>query len=180
MRFNAVSLENFDINSAKSSCVISSGQNRLAISKWVSPKRTRSYPYERVYNTFSVSKRITVIPVVKDEGVSGDRDFLQWDTVSLMSLLDVYVILAYYDTAEKHRVRAGKITNQKFDNKFILSKINEISNYHSSALHWNLRELKSLSQILEKARESYRKISAQNNLDFHSERGLEIFADAIG
>jgi len=98
-----VSLAGFNINSAKSSCVISDGQNRLAISKWVSPKRTRSYPYERVYNTFSVSKRITIIPVVKDEGAAGDRDFLQWDTFSLMSLLDVYVIPAYYETAEKHR-----------------------------------------------------------------------------
>jgi hypothetical protein len=172
--------EEFDINSAKSSSLVSIGQNRFALSKWISPKRTRSYPYERVYNTFSVSKRITVIPIVKDEGASGDRDFLQWDTISLMSLLDVYVILAYYDTAEKHRVRAGKITNQKFDNEFILSKINEISNYHSSALHWNLRELKNLSPILEKAREAYRKISARIGVGFHNERGLEIFSDSIG
>jgi hypothetical protein len=73
-----VLFESFDINSAKSSCLISIGQNRLAASKWISPKRTRSYPYERVYNTFSVSKRITIIPVVKDEGIVGDRDFLQW------------------------------------------------------------------------------------------------------
>ncbi len=45
-----VSIEDFNVNSAKSSCIISAGQNRLAVSKWVSPKRTRSYPYERVYN----------------------------------------------------------------------------------------------------------------------------------
>jgi hypothetical protein len=96
---NEVLFEEFDINSAKSSGLISTGQNRFAVSKWVSPKRTRSYPYERVYNAFSVSKRITVIPVVKDEGIAGDRDFLQWDTVSLMSLLDVYVVLDYYETA---------------------------------------------------------------------------------
>jgi hypothetical protein len=36
-----VSLENFDVNSAKSSCLISDNQNRLAASKWVSRKRTR-------------------------------------------------------------------------------------------------------------------------------------------
>lgn len=112
-----ISLEDFNVNSAKSSCVISDLQNRFAISKWISPKRTRSYPYERVYNTFSVSKRITVIPLVKDEGAAGDRDFLQWDTISLMSLLDVYVLLAYYETAEKHRTRADKITNQKFNSE---------------------------------------------------------------
>src|SRR5215213_3291275 len=176
MRFNAVSLENFDINSAKSSCVISSGQNRLAISKWVSPKRTRSYPYERVYNTFSVSKRITVIPVVKDEGAAGDRDFLQWDTVSLMSLLDVYVILAYYETAEKHRSRVDKITSQKFNNKFVLNKIREISNYHSSALHWNLNELKGIRQLLERVKENYRKIAARAQVKFHGEKGLDDFS----
>jgi hypothetical protein len=44
-----IDIEEFDINSAKSSCLISAGQNYFAVSKWVSPKRTRSYPYERVY-----------------------------------------------------------------------------------------------------------------------------------
>jgi hypothetical protein len=169
----------FDINSAKSSCLISDNQNRFAVSKWVSPKRTRSYPYERVYNTFSASKRITVIPIVKDEGSAGDRDFLQWDTISLMSLLDVYVILAYYETAEKHRSRADKITNQKFNNQFVLDKIKEISNYHSSALHWNLKELKNISQALEKAKESYQHIANKTQIKFHNEQGLDNFAKIV-
>ncbi|MEP6513672.1 MAG: hypothetical protein ABJA79_07375, partial [Parafilimonas sp.] len=87
----------FDINKVPTACVITDDKHTFAISKWVSPKRTRSYPYERVYNTLNTSKKITVIPIVKDEGAAGDRDFLQWDTVSLMSLLDVYVIFAYYN-----------------------------------------------------------------------------------
>ena len=70
-----ISIENFNINSAKLACLVSSGQNRFAASKWISPKRTRSYPYERVPNTFLGSKRITIIPVIKDEGENGDRDF---------------------------------------------------------------------------------------------------------
>ena len=172
--------EDFNINSDKSSCLISYNQNRFAVSRWVSPKRTRSYPYERVYNTFSVSKRITVIPIIKDEGIAGDRDFLQWDTVSLMSLLDVYVILAYYETAEKHRSRPDKITNQKFNNGFVLGKIKEISNYYSLALHWTLKELKQISQILKRAKDSYREISAATQIKFHSEKGLEAFANLIG
>lgn len=171
-----VSIENFNINSAKSACLILTEQNRLAVSKWVSPKRTRSYPYERVYNTFSVSKRITIIPIVKDEGAAGDRDFLQWDTISLMSLFDVYVVLAYYETAEKHRSRAEKITNQKFNNEFVLNKIKEISNYHSSALHWNLKELKNTGQVLEKVEKSYREISARTQVKFHTEKGLKDFS----
>ena len=96
-----VKIKNFDINEMPSSCLLKSNKHTFAISKWVSPKRTRSYPFERVYNTLHISRKITVIPVVKDEGAKGDRDFIQWDTVSLMSLLDVFVIFAYYDNAEK-------------------------------------------------------------------------------
>lgn len=167
-----IAFDELDINSAKSSALILFGQNRLAVSKWISPKRTRSYPYERVYNTFSVSKRLTMIPVVKDEGASGDRDFLQWDTISLMSLLDVYVIAAYYKTAEKHRSQPRKITKQKFDNDFVREKIEEIATYHSSALHWNLKELNNIPQVLEKTRISYRNIAQKTGISFHNESGI--------
>ena len=75
-------------------------KNQIALSWWVSAKRTRSYPYARVYDSLSFAgKKVTIIPIVKDEGIDGDRDFLQWDTVSLMSLLGVYVIIAYYNDA---------------------------------------------------------------------------------
>src|SRR3989338_10619941 len=75
-------------------------EKEIALSWWRSAKRTRSYPYERVYNSLSfVGKKVTIIPVFKDEGKKGDRNFLQWDTISLMSLLDVYVIIAYYTDA---------------------------------------------------------------------------------
>jgi hypothetical protein len=118
--------------------LLADNNHTFAVSKWVSPKRTRSYPFERVFSTLNISKKITVIPIVKDEGASGDRDFIQWDTVSLMSLLDVFVIFAYYDKADKKK---RKITNQQFDNEYVLSKIREIEQFHSSALHWNLNEL---------------------------------------
>lgn len=72
-----VKIKNFDINGMPSSCLLSSNKHTFAISKWVSPKRTRSYPFERIYNTLHISKKITVIPIVKDEGAKGDRDFLQ-------------------------------------------------------------------------------------------------------
>ncbi len=131
-RFEGNNVANFDINEMPSACLVRDGAHIYAVSKWVSPKRTRSYPFERVFNTLNVSKKITVIPVVKDEGASGDRDFIQWDTVSLMSLLDVFVIFAFYERAEK---KNRKITNQKFNNDYVLSKIREIEQYHSSALH---------------------------------------------
>ncbi|MBP7496700.1 MAG: hypothetical protein KA792_03445 [Bacteroidales bacterium] len=171
-----IEFKEFDINSAPASCAIIDKNIYFAISKWVSPKRTRSYPFERVYNTLSISKKITVIPVIKDEGFEGDRDFIQWDTVSLMSLLDVYVIFAYYHKAEKHKSRYDKITKQQFDNAYIIDKIKEISNYHSSALHWNLKEINSnLAILIDKIKYSYQHISKKTGVKFHSSKGLDDF-----
>lgn len=51
-----INIDDFDINTMPSCCIIKSDKYNFAISKWVSPKRTRSYPFERVYNTLSVSK----------------------------------------------------------------------------------------------------------------------------
>lgn len=65
-KLEVVNFANFDINNCPSSCLISDKVRLFAISKWVSPKRTRTYPYERVYNTLNHSKKITVIPIVKD------------------------------------------------------------------------------------------------------------------
>lgn len=166
----------FNINTSSPYCFVSSDKFKFSISKWVSPKRTRSYPFERVYNTLGFSKKVTVIPIIKDEGKKGDRDFIQWDTVSLMSLLDVYVILAYYVDADKHRTRPNKITNQKFDNDYVKTKLIEISNYHSSALHWNLKEIKeTLPTLIEKVKENYSAISKKCNVEFHNNDGIERF-----
>lgn len=167
----------FDINTCPSSCLVSFNEDSFAISKWVSPKRTRSYPYERVYNTLKISKKITVIPILKDEGAAGDRDFVQWDTVSLMSLLDVYVIFAYYVNAD---AKGSKITNQQFDNSFVLNKINDISNYHSSALHWNLDQLKNIHNIIDLAKASYLRIENETGVKLHGFNGVDNFKDRIG
>ena len=175
-----IEFQNFDINTCPTSCVVFDKNMKFAISKWVSPKRTRSYPYERVYNTLGSSKKITIIPIIKDEGLDGDRDFIQWDTLSLMSLLDVYVILAYYYNAEKNTNYDNKITNQLFNNENVLNKIQEISTYHSSALHWNLKELKeNFVPLILKVKENYHKISQMVNVQMHSEKGIETFQEKI-
>ena len=169
---------NFDINELPANCLINFGGFSFGLSKWVSPKRTRSYPYERVYNTLGTAKRITVIPIIKDEGKNGDRDFIQWDTVSLMSLLDVFVVFAYYKTAEKHKTRDDKITNQQFDNELVKQKIAEIKNYHSSALHWNLKEIEqSFPDLIQKVKASYDEIGKRLNVAFHNEQGIDRFAN---
>ena len=167
-----------NINTCPSACMVTNGNNLCySLSKWVSPKRTRSYPYERIYNTLQfMGKRITIIPVVKDEGLRGDRDFIQWDTISLMSLLDVYVILGYYDKASKNPRNPAKITKQEFNNKYIRSKIQKLRNYHSSALHWNLNEIKSsLANVTDSVKKSYKRISKQLGIEMHSEAGIDKF-----
>ncbi len=168
----------FNINSLPASSIVKDGNFSFGISKWVSPKRTRSYPYERIYNTLGNSKKITVIPIIKDEGKRGDRDFIQWDTVSLMSLLDVFVIFAYYESAEKHPTRENKITRQQFDNKLVKTKIAEIKNYHSSALHWNLKEIEeTFPKLIQKVKSSYNKIGKNLGVEFHNEQGIDRFTN---
>ncbi len=143
--------------------------NRIAISRWVSPKRTRSYPYSRVYDTLGFSgKRVTIIPVIKDEGKDGERDFLQWDTISLMSLLGVYVIIAYYDQAVPSGNFKNKITAQRFNLAYIKNEINKLMAYQSDALHWNLEQIDKIFQVATLALESYEKISKELGIEMHS------------
>ncbi len=145
--------------------------NKIALSWWVSAKRTRSYPYARVYDTLSFSgKKATIIPVLKDEGAGGDRDFLQWDTISLMSLLDVYVIIAYYNVAEPSQTYpTRKITNQRYDVKHVSTLIEQIACY-SDAKHWNIAQSELVSQTGERALQAYSEISNTLGIPMHSNR----------
>ncbi len=144
-------------------------KNQIAVSWWVSAKRTRSYPYVRVYDSLSFSgKKITIIPIYKDEGVGGDRDFLQWDTISLMSLLGVNVVISYYKNAEISLRYKNKITNQRFDIEQIKSEIKKLLSYQSDALHWNLEQINKVGDLSKKAIESYSDISKKLGIEMHS------------
>ncbi len=171
-----------DINKCSSRCLVMVAGKTLALSKWVSPKRTRSYPYARVYDTFDVpaSKVATIIPLIKDEGVDGDVDYLQWDTVALMSLLGVYVILGFYDRAQRHRLR-HKITRQQFKHAHISEHLTKLTNYHQSALHWNLHQLENenLQAVLTAIEVSYRRISDLLNVKMHPFKNIQAFAKKI-
>jgi len=147
--------------------------NKFAVSWWVSAKRTRSYPYARLYDILAYTgKKITVIPAYKDEGKDGDRDFLQWDTISLMSLLGVNVIISYYKSADKNKKYNDKITNQRFDAEHILDEIKKITSYQSDALHWNLEQVDNIINLTQKAVEAYKKISCDTKVNMHSEQKI--------
>ena len=144
-------------------------KNKIAVSWWVSPKRTRSYPYSRVYDSLDFSgKKVTIIPILKDEGKDGDRDFLQWDTVSLMSLLGVYVIISYYDNAIPSSRYKKKITEQRFNMEQVKNEIEKLLSYQSDALHWNLSQIENIGEIGKKALQSYANISKELKIEMHS------------
>ncbi|MHC5851063.1 hypothetical protein [Nostoc sp. JL34] len=86
-----INLDVFDVNKERGYGLIKSPTTEIAYSKWVSPKRTRSYPFARIYNTYNSSKVITIIPVIKDEGKDGDIDKIQSSTISWMNLLNIYI-----------------------------------------------------------------------------------------
>jgi hypothetical protein len=44
-------IEDFEINRVSPSGIVELSEGEIAYSKWVSPKRTRSYPFARIYNT---------------------------------------------------------------------------------------------------------------------------------
>ena len=175
-----------NVNDLKSRCFISINKKTFSISKWVSPKRTRSYPYSRVYDTFDegATKTVTIIPIIKDEGLDGDMDYLQWDTVSFMSLLGIYVVIGYYDTAERntrHARKPNKITGQEFNNQHIQKQLFDLTKYHQSALHWNLKQLDvtNLEDVIQKARAAYKNISNTLGVQMHPDKNIDKFMNKI-
>jgi hypothetical protein len=166
-----VSSENLDNELQKRASYFLSldDNNKIALSWWVSAKRTRSYPYARVYDTLSFTgKRVTIIPVYKDEGADGDRDHIQWDTISLMSLLNVYVIISFYKGAEKSKRYQNKITRQRFDVRHVKGEILKLLNYQSDALHWNLDQAQKAGDIGRTANKAYQEISHLTGVRMHS------------
>lgn len=170
-KLNVFKLKELDKALSKAATFILNVNNekRIAVSWWVSPKRTRSYPYARVYDSLDFSgKKVTIIPILKDEGADGDRDYLQWDTVSLMSLLGIYVIIGYYEDASVNPRYANKITDQRYDISHLLKEIERLLSYQSDSLHWNLSQLEKAGEIGEKALESYTQISMRYGVEMHS------------
>jgi hypothetical protein len=165
-------LHDFDINKVKSFGLVNHANSQVAYSKWTSPKRTRTYPFARLYNTYNAPKILTVIPVMKDEGLDGDLDKIQYSTISWMNLLNVYIVLAYYEVAEKNRSpkqrNRHKLTNQRLNVESVNAQIIAVSAYKQSALHWN-RSLfeEQFADIYEKAVNAYEIISSKTKVKVH-------------
>lgn len=173
----------FDVNRCNAYGIIQADDMELAYSKWVSPKRSRSYPFARIYNTYNAAKVITIIPVIKDEGRDGDLDKLQYSTISWMNLLNTYIVLGYYENAIKSQKKGQsdkhKLTNQSFNREFINAQIQEIIDYRQSALHWNKNLFEErFTHIFRQALDSYSAISNQTQVQIHSHAGMEKYLQA--
>ena len=164
----------FDVNKARTRGLINIGTtgNNLAFSKWVSPKRSRSYPFERIYDTLGLStKKVTIIPIIKDEGDDGDNDRINGMTFSWMNLMNVHIILAWYEDARKANAKE-KITKQVLNVESVTEKLIEISQFHSNALHWNTNHFENdFERIYLNAIESYQRISEEKNVVMHNAQG---------
>jgi hypothetical protein len=90
-----------------------------------------------------------------------------------MSLLGVYVIIAYYNDAEPSQRYKNKITNQRFDTNYLKKQIKNILFYQSDALHWNLSQIDNVAQIAQRALEVYDAISRKLKIEMHSRQSAE-------
>ncbi|GAB4328786.1 MAG: hypothetical protein Kow00117_15070 [Phototrophicales bacterium] len=168
-------LSEFNINSATAYGIIRfDSSSTLGYSQWVSPKRTRSYPFARIYNTYHLPKRVTIIPIIKDEGINGDLDRINAITFSWMNLANVYIILAYYDSAVAKTSRPGKITKQRLNADYIRHKLDEIRQYQQTALHWNTQHFeRDFTDIFMRAVDHYQHISQQTGIAVHDRQTHE-------
>ena len=170
---NVYDIAQFDVNQAQAYGLINLGVpgNNLAFSKWVSPKRTRSYPFARIYNTYHLNtKKVTIIPIIKDEGAgTQNNDRINFITFSWMNLLNIYIILAWYEDAEVKPGTTDRITDQILNAEAVHEKLLEVSQYQMTALHWNTTHFeKDFEPIYLNAVAGYKKISQEKNVAVHS------------
>ncbi|MBD2571379.1 hypothetical protein [Anabaena lutea] len=98
---------------------------------------------------------------IKDEGAgTTNNDRINFITLSWMNLLNVYIILAWYEQADIVINSQDKITKQKFNDNYVKEKILEISQYQMTALHWNTTHFeKDFKNIYLNAVNSYENIA---------------------
>ena len=172
-KFSEYNISQFDVNQAQAYGLINLGVsgNNLAFSKWVTPKRTRSYPFARIYNTYHLNtKKVTIIPIIKDEGAgTQNNDRINYITFSWMNLLNIYIVLAWYEDAERKPNATDRITNQILNAESVREKLLEVSRYQMTALHWNTTHFeKDFESIYLNAVDGYKKISKEKNVAVHS------------
>ncbi len=101
-----------------------------------------------------------------------------------MNLLNIYVVLAYYDTAEKNthpsQAQKHKITHQKLNVDIVNQQLLQISHYKQSALHWNRTLIEdNFVSIYKPALDSYEAIANTTGTQLHDRTIQEKYLDKI-
>lgn len=148
---------------------------KAAVSFWVTPKRTRSFPYSRIFNTLNQKgiQKITIFPIVKDEGLGvgkhkGCFDKIQWDTFSLCTYLGVYTIPAYYVKARKNTLSKNRVRCQEFDYTYVTKKIEQVLTTNKSPKEWNDIERNSIGDLENHVIDGYKKIAKETGVGFRT------------
>jgi hypothetical protein len=160
----------FEINMADSQGIIKLPNERLAYSKWVSPTQEKSYSFSKIYNIYNpVSRRIIIVPVLKDSGADGKLEYMQYSTLSWMNLANVYIVFSYFDKTHTTQRKGRQILiKQELNNEIIRLQIEKLSPYHSSAIHWNRSQFGSrFKEIYKQAIRAYEKISVKTKVELH-------------
>ncbi|MFX0070688.1 MAG: DNA adenine methylase [Candidatus Hermodarchaeota archaeon] len=164
-------IENFNVNECSNNGLIDFNENTtLAFSKWKGPKRTRTYPFKYLFDLLGAKiKIVTIIPIIKDEGAgSQNNDRINAMTFSWMNLLNIYIILGWYENAKKRENSNSKIKDQKLNNNFIKKKLKEVIFYKDSAKKWNDEHFyNDFEYIWNQAIESYKKIAKKERVSLH-------------
>ncbi len=161
----------------------------VAISVWTTPKRTKTYPFPRVYSTLGHDgKKITIIPVQASYGKYGDDNKLQPGTISWMSGLGVYVIIGVFTKAKMRpkgktaaNAKEGKpntqgksvFTDFEFDNDGLDDQINEIVSECPKVEDWNQKQLLKIPALLGIAIAHNRRLGQELQVDVRSFKPLE-------
>ena len=174
------------------------GTDPVAISVWTTPKRTKTYPLARVYNTLSHSEgKITIIPVLVDYGKEGERGKIQPTTVDLMTSVGVYIVLGVFIDAKKGKVgtlaknanpktksREGRLKfgkGQKFDLRYIEKQIKKIITDKPDIKKWNDAQLRTIPNLLANGIKNYKRLGKELGIplsDFSRlEKNVEIWKD---
>ena len=133
----------------------------VAISVWTTPKRTKTYPLARVYDTLSYDgTKITIIPVLTDYGKHGERGKIQPGTVDWMTNVGVYLILGVYVDAEKGKV--GRLAK----NAGIKTKSSEGKPKFAKGQKFDLKYLKKIKNVGLTASASAPEILVQNFIKY--------------
>lgn len=173
-----------DINKLSKVCKTKYLSVCIGFAIWRTPKRSKTKPGGKTLAaTRADGTDITVaaIPIYIDEGMEGDINYLQPDTIYMLNHYNVHVIITYYSSAEKSRKKNNKLTSQKLDQKDFEKQLTNLINSNMDPVEWNRFQMSpdNLVRLGEKAKESYKNISNKTGVKTREPKHIDKFINTI-